>query len=196
MALMSSTEQRTLDDSQRETLLEIARDSILNGLREGRPLTVDPRDFDPALQARRASFVTLNRHGQLRGCIGHLQAIQPLVKDVAENAYSAAFADNRFPPLNEHEFTDLDIHISVLSPPEPMYFDSEADLLRQIRPGVDGLILEDGPYRGTFLPSVWEQLPTPELFLAHLKQKAGLPQNYWSDTMKVSRYTTESFGKE
>ncbi len=196
MALMSSTEQRTLNDEQRKLLLDIARDSILTGLREGHPLVLDPREFEPALQAHRATFVTLNRHGQLRGCIGHLQAVQPLVKDVAENAFSAAFNDNRFPPLSEHEFSDLDIHISVLSPAEPMSFDSEADLLRQLRPGVDGLILEDGYYRGTFLPSVWEQLPTPELFLAHLKQKAGLPQNYWSDTLRVSRYTTESFGKE
>ena len=193
---MSSTEQRTLNDGQRKLLLDIARDSILTGLREGHPLILDPREFDPALRQRRATFVTLNRNGQLRGCIGHLQAMQPLVKDVAENAFSAAFNDNRFPPLSDHEFSDLDIHISVLSPAEPMDFDSEADLLHQLRPGVDGLILEDGYYRGTFLPSVWEQLPTPELFLAHLKQKAGLPQNYWSDTLRVSRYTTESFGKE
>ena len=196
MALMSSTEKNTLNPQQRETLLEVARASILNGLREGYPLPVNPQDFDPALQQQRASFVTLNRHGQLRGCIGHLQAIQPLVKDVAENAYSAAFNDNRFPPLSEQEFRDIDIHISVLSPAQPMEFDSEGDLLQQLRPGVDGLILEDGYYRGTFLPSVWEQLPSPELFLAHLKQKAGLPPNYWSDTLRVSRYTTESFGKE
>jgi len=195
MAPMPSTEQHTLNDEQRNLLLDIARDSILTGLREGHPLALDPREFEPALRAHRASFVTLNRNGQLRGCIGHLQAVQPLVKDVAENAFSAAFNDNRFPPLSKHEFPGLDIHISVLSPPEPMTFDSEADLLHQLRPGVDGLILEDGYYRGTFLPSVWEQLPTPELFLAHLKQKAGLPQNYWSDTLKVSRYTTESFGK-
>jgi AmmeMemoRadiSam system protein A len=193
---MSSTETNTLSPEQRNTLLEIARNSIQNGLREGCPLPVNPEDFDPDLREHRASFVTLNRQGQLRGCIGHLQAIQPLVRDVAENAYSAAFNDNRFPPLSEPEFRDLDIHISVLSPAEPMEFDSEGDLLQQLRPGIDGLILEDGYYRGTFLPSVWEQLPTPELFLAHLKQKAGLPPNYWSDTLRVSRYTTESFGKE
>ena len=193
---MSSTEPNSLNRKQRETLLEIARASILHGLQTGAPLPVDPDDFEPALREQRASFVTLNLHGQLRGCIGHLEAIQPLVKDVAENAYSAAFSDPRFAPLSEREFGDLDIHISVLSPAQPMQFDSEADLLQQLRPGVDGLILEDGYYRGTFLPSVWEQLPSPELFLAHLKQKAGLPSNYWSDTLRVSRYTTESFGKE
>ena len=102
----------------------------------------------------------------------------------------------RFQPVSASEFGDLEIHISVLSPPEPMIFTSEADLLRQIRPGIDGLILEDGAYRGTFLPSVWEQLPDPAQFLAHLKMKAGLPPNYWSDTLKVSRYTTESFSEQ
>ena len=144
----------------------------------------------------RATFVTLNKFGELRGCIGHLEAIQPLIADVAENAFNAAFRDPRFQPVTASEFGDLEVHISVLSPPEPMVFTSEADLLRQIRPGIDGLILEDGAYRGTFLPSVWEQLPDPAQFLAHLKMKAGLPPNYWSDTLKVSRYTTESFSEQ
>ncbi|WP_456372266.1 AmmeMemoRadiSam system protein A [Thiolapillus sp.] len=193
---MSSTEHNSLNPQQRKTLLEIARASIMNGLRAGAPLAVNPDDFDPALQEQRASFVTLNIQGQLRGCIGHLEAIQPLVRDVTQNAYSAAFSDPRFAPLRSREFDQLSIHISVLSPARPLQFDSEADLLRQLRPGVDGLILEEGPYRGTFLPSVWEQLPSPELFLAHLKQKAGLPSNYWSDSLRVSRYTTESFSTD
>lgn len=192
---MSSSE-RTLNDAQRRTLLQVARASIAHGLREGRPLPVNPADYEPALQARRASFVTLNERGQLRGCIGHLEAIQPLVADVAENAFSAAFRDPRFPPLSAGEFDELTIHISVLSPAEPIHFRSQADLLRQIRPGIDGLILEEGMHRGTFLPSVWEELPDPAQFLAHLKLKAGLPADYWSDTIRVYRYTTESFSDQ
>lgn len=119
-----------------------------------------------------------------------LQAIRPLVKDVAENAYAAAFRDPRFPPLREAEMSDLALHISILSPSENMTFSSEDDLLSQIRAGVDGLVLQENGHRGTFLPSVWEQLPDKILFLQQLKQKAGLPANYWSDTIKVARYTT------
>ncbi len=179
----------------RELLLRLARDSIRHGLETGRPLMVDPADFPHTLQQQRAAFVTLNRNGALRGCIGHLEAIQPLVSDVAENAFAAAFRDPRFPPLSPAEFDDIEIHISVLTPATPMQFTSERDLIAQLRPGRDGLILEEGPYRGTFLPSVWESLPTPEAFLRHLKQKAGLPPDYWSDHIRVSRYETESFSE-
>lgn len=140
---------------------------------------------------KRATFVTLEIGGQLRGCIGMLEAHRPLANDVAENAFSAAFRDPRFPPLSDVEFDDLEISISVLSPPEEMSFSSEKDLLDQIRPGIDGLILEEGFRKGTFLPSVWEQLSEKEAFLEHLKQKAGLPPGYWSDTLRVFRYTAE-----
>ncbi len=192
---MSSIDQ-ALNQQHRLTLLQTARASIHTGLLEGHPLHVEPADFEPALQTQRATFVTLNKNGELRGCIGHLEAIQPLIKDVADNAFSAAFQDPRFPPLNKNEFNQIKIHISVLSPPEPLSFTSEENLLQQIRPGIDGLILQDGYYRGTFLPSVWEQLPTRENFLTHLKIKAGLPANYWSDSLQVSRYTTESFAED
>jgi len=188
--------ERTLGDRQRRILLQTARESIANGLRVGTPLPVDPAEFDPELQEKRATFVTLNKKGELRGCIGHLEAIQPLIRDVAENAFNAAFNDPRFPPVDAGELDELEIHISILSPPEPIRFSSEADLLRQIRPQIDGLILEDGVYRGTFLPSVWEQLPQPEQFLAHLKMKAGLPPNYWSDTMRLYRYISEPFSEQ
>jgi AmmeMemoRadiSam system protein A len=115
------------------------------------------------------------------------------VNDVAHNAYAAAFMDPRFLAVTEDELENLEIHISVLTPAVAMTFDSEEDLLKQIRPGIDGLVLEDGRHRGTFLPAVWESLPDVKSFLQHLKQKAGLPDNYWSDSLKVSRYTTESF---
>ncbi len=195
MAPMSSTEPR-FDSTRRAELLRLARASILHGLETGRPLAVDLADFDPELAAPGASFVTLHRQGELRGCIGSLEAHRPLVVDVAENAFAAAFRDPRFSPLAVDEFDDLEIEISVLSPPEPMAFTDEADLLRQIRPGVDGLILEDMGRRGTFLPSVWAQLPRREDFLAHLKLKAGLPPGHWSPTVRVWRYTTESFAEQ
>ena len=191
---MSSTERR-FSDAQRQTLLAVARDSIRHGLQTGQPLRLRPDDFDPGLAAPGAAFVTLERGGGLRGCIGSLEAHRPLVTDVAENAFAAAFRDPRFPPLSPAEFDDLDIHVSVLSPPEPLKFDSEADLLSRIRPGIDGLIIEDLGHRGTFLPSVWESLPEPALFWRHLKQKAGLPPDHWSPTLRVYRYTTESFGE-
>ncbi len=140
----------------------------------------------------RATFVTLTIDAQLRGCIGTLEARRALVEDVASNAYSAAFEDPRFAPLERAEFERLDIHLSLLSAPEPIQFGSEKDLLAQIRPSLDGLVLEEGARRGTFLPSVWEQLPDPVEFLRHLKRKAGLPADYWSATLRVSRYTSES----
>jgi len=190
---MHADSAERLSDAARKTLIQIARDSILHGLKQGSPLQLDAESFIPQLQAERASFVTLNRSGMLRGCIGHLEACMPLVEDVAENAFSAAFRDPRFPPLTQGEFADLAIHISVLTPAEPIEFDSEADLLQKIRPNVDGLILLDGRAKGTFLPSVWESLPTAQDFLRHLKNKAGLPENHWSETLQVYRYETESF---
>ncbi len=182
-----------LSDVLRRQLLELAGESIRHGLDRGTPLPIDSREYPPELQAQRACFVTLNRQGMLRGCIGHLEAIEPLVTDVVRNAFAAAFQDPRFPPLSREELDGLELHISILTPSRPLEFTSEEDLLSKTRPGVDGLILEDGPYRGTFLPSVWEQLPVPEQFLRHLKQKAGLPPNYWSQTLRIQRYETESF---
>ena len=184
-----------LSESDKKTLLSLARQSIAYGLREGRIMPVDEMDFGPALQQSRASFVTLTISGNLRGCIGSLEAYRPLVVDVVHNAYAAAFSDPRFPPLGPAELEALAIHISVLNPAEQMTFTSEEDLISQLRPGVDGLILAEGPMRGTFLPSVWEQLPTPAQFLQHLKLKAGLPANYWSDTLQAWRYTTTSFSE-
>jgi AmmeMemoRadiSam system protein A len=183
-----------LAPAQRQTLLEVARRSIEHGLAHGQPLPVYPSEYHRDLKAVRASFITLNLHDELRGCIGHLEAVQPLVVDVAENAFAAAFRDPRFAPLSAAEWPAVKVHISVLSEPEAMQFKDEQDLLAQIRPGEDGLILVDGPNRGTFLPSVWDSLPEPGDFLTHLKLKAGLPANHWSNRIEVSRYRTESFG--
>ncbi|MDX2507211.1 MAG: AmmeMemoRadiSam system protein A [Gammaproteobacteria bacterium] len=178
--------------AEREILQSVAKESILSGLQHQHPLRVNIPDYPENLQQQRASFVTLNINHQLRGCIGSLSPNRSLVEDIAHNAYAAAFSDPRFPALGEKEYDQLEYHISILSATSPMHFDSEQDLLSQIRPGIDGLILQDQGRRGTFLPSVWEQLPNAEEFLSHLKQKAGLAANHWSDTVQVSRYTVES----
>jgi AmmeMemoRadiSam system protein A len=191
---MSSTEPRGIDDAvERRLLLTLAADSIEHGLAHGHPLRPDLSAYPSSFRVERATFVTLEIAAALRGCIGVLRATRPLVVDVAQNAFSAAFEDPRFPPLTQAEFPRLDIHISVLTPSERIEVCSEADLLAQLRPGVDGLILEDRGHRGTFLPAVWEQIPEPADFLAHLRRKAGLPSGYWSDQLRISRYRTESF---
>jgi len=182
-----------LNTQARNILLQVAEASIRHGLLHGKPISIDPETQLDALQSIRASFITLQKQGDLRGCIGHLDAFQPLIVDVAENAYAAAFQDPRFPPLSSDEMDDLEIHISVLTPAKPMTFSSEEDLIAQLHPGQDGLILQDGNHKGTFLPSVWESLPQPEAFIKHLKLKAGLPITHWSKNLKVFRYTTESF---
>ncbi|MEX2213456.1 MAG: AmmeMemoRadiSam system protein A [Phycisphaeraceae bacterium] len=181
-----------LSPDDRRQLLAIARDSVSHGLSHRHALPVDPAQFSLPLQAVRASFVTLRIESELRGCIGMLSATRPLVEDVARNAFAAAFRDTRFKPVAEYEYHLLNYHLSILSPSELMTVTSQDDLLAQLRPGVDGLIIEEVPRRATFLPDVWQTLPEPEQFLAHLKQKAGFDADYWSDRIQCWRYTTES----
>jgi AmmeMemoRadiSam system protein A len=178
----------------RSIVLDTARQSIGHGLEARAPLPVEAQRFEPPLSEPGACFVTLHLDDDLRGCIGSLAAYRPLIVDVAENAFAAAFRDPRFPALKKEELDRLSLQVSVLGEPEPMAFESQQDLLAQIKPGLDGLILQDGNRRGTFLPSVWKSLPRREDFLAHLKQKAGLPADYWSDSIEVWRYSTDSFG--
>jgi AmmeMemoRadiSam system protein A len=193
MALTPSTE---LSLEEKKTLMAVARQSIAHGLSANKKLSVDPTDYSDNLQQQRATFVTLNIQKQLRGCIGTLDAYQSLVADVAEHAYAAAFKDPRFPPVTSAEFGKLEIHISVLTPPVPVHFSSEQELVQQVRPGIDGLILEYKFNRGTFLPSVWESLPDTKDFLRHLKLKAGLEQNFWDNAIKISRYETLSISAQ
>ena len=183
-----------LTNEQQKLLLKIARDSIQHGLTHGVPLPINLENYPEEFQKIRATFVTLEIGRLLRGCIGMLEAVQPLVVDVAKNAFLAAFDDPRFPPISATEYTKLEIHISVLTPSEPMNFDSEDDLISQLRPHIDGLIMQEDDRRGTFLPSVWDSLPDPRQFLEHLKLKTGLPQNYWSDTLQIYRYNCELIG--
>jgi len=130
-----------------------------------------------------ATFVTLTRHGKLRGCIGSLQAHRSLLDDVKANAKAAAFLDPRFQPLTQTEFATTLVEVSVLSPSEPLEFGSEREALERIRPGIDGLIFEHGSRRGTFLPQVWESIPDPSEFLRQLKRKAGLEPDFWADAL-------------
>ncbi|MCU7939540.1 MAG: AmmeMemoRadiSam system protein A [gamma proteobacterium symbiont of Bathyaustriella thionipta] len=178
---------------EQQILHDIAQKSIQTGLTQQHPLAVTLNDYAEHLQQKRATFVTLNINKQLRGCIGTLKPFRALVDDISHNAYAAAFSDPRFPALRQAEFSQLDYHLSILSDTSPMAFNSEADLLTQIRPGIDGLVLSDQNQQGTFLPSVWEQLPTAEEFLQQLKRKAGFPADYWSDSLSIRRYTVESF---
>lgn len=191
MVPMSSAEPNEFTAAQQETVLRLATDAIERGLRnEGHEPVLE--SLDEVLRSERASFVTLELDGRLRGCIGTLEAYRALAVDVAANAWAAAFRDPRFLPVTRPEAERLEIHVSVLSAPEPIAFSSEADLLAQLRPFVDGLVLGEGARRGTFLPSVWDSLPDAGEFLAQLKRKAGLPPDYWSETLRVDRYTTQS----
>jgi AmmeMemoRadiSam system protein A len=182
-----------MNADQRRLLREIALASIRHGLASGQPPQPELAALPAALVVPGACFVTLEIDGDLRGCIGSLEARRPLASDVADNAFNAAFRDPRFPPLGAAEFAQVDLHISVLSAPQPMTVHSRADLLAQLRPGIDGLVLDDGQRRATFLPSVWEQLPRVEDFVAHLLRKGGWPAQHWSGAMRAERYTTESF---
>ncbi len=184
----------SLNKTHQQQLLALAKSSIQHGLQTGRPLKINLEDYPDELKVQRATFVTLEINHQLRGCIGMLEAVRPLAEDIAENAFAAAFRDPRFPPLATSEFGALAIHLSILTPAEPVSFSSEQDLLAQLQPGVDGLILQEGHRRGTFLPSVWESLPEPVGFLRHLKQKAGLPPDYWSDSIQIYRYHAQIIG--
>lgn len=173
------------------TLLRLARAAI------ARELGFDSHDLPPSdwLAQEGATFVTLNLHGHLRGCIGSLEAHRPLIDDVRHNAVAAAFRDPRFPPLSKEEFAEVQIEVSLLSPPERISFTSEEDALAQLRPGRDGVILEYGRSRATYLPQVWAQLPEPADFVGHLKEKAGLPADFWSDDISLSRYSVKKYSE-
>ncbi|MEK7231730.1 MAG: AmmeMemoRadiSam system protein A [Pseudomonadota bacterium] len=172
-------------------LLPLARAAIAAQL--GTPLTA--REDADWLHTTAASFVTLMQQGELRGCIGTLEAHRALVADVRANAVAAAFRDPRFKPLAKHEFDAISVQISVLSAVARVSFRDEDDALAQIRPGIDGVILEYGYHRSTFLPQVWEDFSDPRLFFGHLKRKAGLPPDFWDPAVRLSRYTVSKWSE-
>lgn len=166
-------------------LLRLARHAIERALGAGQ----SDREQAPWLAEPGATFVTLRSHGRLRGCIGSLEAQRPLVQDVSYNAVAAALRDPRFLPLTSEELPETELEVSLLSPLEPIRFLDEADALRQLRPGLDGVVLEYQGRRGTFLPQVWDELPDPRRFLRQLRRKAGLAEDFWSPEIRLYRYT-------
>ncbi len=182
--------------ADRSELLRIARASLRGRLLRGKAPEVQVSTFRSALQTHAASFVTLTQEGRLRGCVGSLSAHRPLVADVAGNAIKAGIEDKRFRPLERAEqLAALAFKIAILSRPARIRFASRDALLAKITPGKSGLILEDQGKRGTFLPLVWDSLPTAEAFLAGLVVKAGLPKGHWSDSVKVWHFTAETFSE-
>ncbi|HUX78033.1 MAG TPA: AmmeMemoRadiSam system protein A [Anaerolineae bacterium] len=186
-----------LTPEERQTLLTLAREAITRATHRQEPPAVDLNAVSEGLRRDGASFVTLTKHGALRGCIGSLEPRRPLAADVRENAVAAAFHDPRFPPMHMEELGELQVEVSVLSPPQPLSFDGPDDLIAKLRPGVDGVVIERGWNRATFLPQVWEKLPDPHQFLEHLCLKAYLPADaYRSPGLDVYTYQVEKFGEE
>ena len=179
----------TVIAERRKVLLPIARASIAASL--GRVHHADEKAT--WLQEKGACFVTLMQQGELRGCIGTLEAHRPLLQDVKANAHAAAFRDPRFVPLAAVELDKTEVEISLLSAMSPMQFSGERDALNQLKPGIHGVVFEYGRYRSTFLPQVWEQLPNVVDFMAHLKYKAGLAPDFWAEEVRLFCYTVSKW---
>ena len=179
------------DEARGEILLDIARAAIAREL--GR--THASAEDASWLREPGATFVTLRQGERLRGCIGTLKAHRPLLEDVKANARSAAFRDPRFPPLAVDELDRTHVEVSLLSALEQVLSGTEAQALAQLRPGVDGVVFEYGYHQSTYLPQVWEDLPDPVEFLATLKQKAGLPPDFWDPDVKLARYTVSKWSE-
>jgi AmmeMemoRadiSam system protein A len=182
----------TTSTERGHTLLALARASIGQALN----LPIAALDTPGWLQEPGACFVTLTQHGQLRGCIGSLEAHRSLGEDVRANAVACALRDPRFTALKAAELDRTEVEVSVLSPMEPLEFSNEAQALAQLRPQVDGVVLEYAGHRATFLPQVWEQLPTAAKFMRQLKRKAGLPADFWSEGLRLQRYTVEKWKED
>ncbi len=192
---MSDASFIDLNDKEKRLLLSLARQAVAYRLQAQRPFTVVVNDYGDKLCQWAATFVTIKLKGRLRGCIGALEAHRPLVDDVVANAQSAAFRDPRFEPVSVGELEQLQFEISVLTPPQAMTIGDEGELIAQLRPGEDGLIIQQDGHSATFLPSVWEQLPTPAAFLAQLKRKAGITPDA-AQPLQAWRYHTLSFAED
>ncbi len=186
---------KTISDEQAKQLLNLARETIAAKLagKDQAPL----ESSDPGLQTECGTFVTLKIDGQLRGCIGNLSPSGSLYQGIQRNSLSAAFDDHRFPPLSREELDKIHVDISILTVPEELSYKDGDDLIRQLRPGIDGVILKLGINSATFLPQVWDQLPKPELFLGHLCRKAGLTDTAWRDLHPdIEIYQVQCFEEE
>lgn len=181
-----------LTDREGRTLLQLARKTLqerLTGKIE------DEADLSSELfQEERATFVTLKQGGKLRGCIGCLKPYEPLCKSIESNAINAAFNDSRFSPLTYEDLQEVQIDISILTPPKKLHYKDTEELVSLLHPGIDGVILRYDGKSGTFLPQVWDQLPSTELFLSHLCQKAGLSKDTWMNSVvEIEIYQVQSF---
>lgn len=183
-----------LTDREKQTLLHLAREAMERAVRGENLRPLDDASLTPLLHEQGASFVTLTIDSELRGCIGALEAYQPLAEDVRKHAIAAALHDPRFPPVQETELPYIKLEISRLTAPQPLEYNSSEDLLQKLRPHMDGVILKDGYRRATFLPQVWGTLPDPAEFLNHLCQKMGVRATYWRDNkIQVFTYQVEEF---
>ena len=176
-------------------LLRLARGSIEHGLIHGEPLPINCDELPLALTEPGATFTSLSLQGKLRGCRGTLEAAHPLAEDVSRSAFDAAFRDPRFDPVGEDELGAIRLEVCVLSPLESIPAIDEAELLDRLTPGEDGLVIFADGRRATFLPKVWEMLPEPRQFLAALKTKCGLSDDYWSEQLEFQRYRTTSYAE-
>ncbi len=185
-----------LTKQQGHTLVRLARQHIENHLavKVTNPVTTDELK-DPAFLEKRGVFVTLHKRHDLRGCIGSLASVESIVDGIKSNALNAAFHDYRFEPLLAAELPDLHVEISILTDPQPLAYGSADELIGRLRPAIDGVILKGpGGASATFLPQVWQQLPSPEQFLGHLCRKAGLADGAWrSGTLQIFTYQVQSF---
>lgn len=183
-----------LTDEEKKTLLRLARTTLERGLRRQELPSLDPVSLTPHLKDPGASFITLTVNGELRGCIGALEAYQPLAQDVREHALAAALEDPRFPPVTPDELGRIEIEISRLTQPKPLDYEDADDLLRRLRPGVDGVILRDGSRRATFLPQVWDKILDKAEFLDHLCAKMGSAPDTWRRKhLEVLIYQVQEF---
>jgi uncharacterized protein len=188
---------RPLSPEERQTLLQLARQSMESAVRGQKLPPLELESMPEALREQGATFVTLTRHGELRGCVGALEPYQPLAEAVREPAAAAALQDYRFFPVRPEELPGIAIEISRLTLPEDLPYETQLDLLRQLRPGVDGVTLYDGWRKATFLPQVWEKLPQPESFLDHLCDKMGVPADLWRrKKLRVQVYQVEEFHEQ
>jgi AmmeMemoRadiSam system protein A len=183
-----------LTNEERVILLQLAREALIEGVQDRTLVPLDLESLPPQLTQLGATFVTLTANRELRGCIGSLEAVRPLAEDVRVHAVAAALEDYRFPPVQMHEVDQLTIEISRLTTPQLINTRGAEDLLAQIRPGLDGVILREGIQRATFLPQVWEKIPEVEDFLAMLCRKMGEHKNYWREKdVQVLTYQVEKF---
>ncbi len=186
-----------LTQTEKEILLKYAREALEVGVQGGKLSSINMEKLPERLREIGASFVTLTIGGYLRGCIGTLEASQPLIDDVREHTLAAAFNDYRFPPVRPEEVDQINIEISYLTPPIPLDYRDSNDLVNRLHPGIDGVVIRDGIRRATFLPQVWQKISDPEEFLSMLCRKMGVDANSWrTKKLEILVYKVEEFSDQ